>query len=164
MPARNELISTARTEDLPGAGCRSRSPGPDGCAAGADRRTTLLRRPIGGRDSGEPAEFTADRVAVLIQQHAHHHLLELGTVVFGVAPLPARLAPLSVEVDRRSVEEYQIQLGEQVAALGEQSLFDEVLVGAGRKRCGTALLILRQTFEELLSVLVQKACRLEDLV
>jgi hypothetical protein len=65
-------------------------------------------------------------------------------MVFGVTALTDGLAPLSVAVDRRSVEEHQIQLGEQIAALGEQSLFDEVLVGAGRKRRSATLPILRQ--------------------
>jgi hypothetical protein len=49
-------------------------------------------------------EFTAERIAVLVQHHAHHHLLQVGTMIFRV-PAPAEaLAPRAFEVDRGGVE------------------------------------------------------------
>ena len=92
---------------------------------------------------GRP-ELAAYRGAVLIQHHAHHHLLQIGTMILGVATPTEGLAPLSLEVDRGAVEEHQVQLGEQVPALGEQLLFDEILDGSRCKGRGAALVVLRQ--------------------
>jgi len=49
--------------------------------------------------------------------------------------------PFALEVERRGVEEHDVQIGEQVAALREQLLFDEVLVGTGSERRGPVLLV-----------------------
>src|SRR5260370_7440796 len=43
-------------------------------------------------------EFATDRIAVLIQHHAHHHLLQVGTMIFRVPTLPQGLPPFSLPV------------------------------------------------------------------
>src|ERR1019366_1000979 len=86
-------------------------------------------------------EFAAERIAVVVQHHAHHHLPEVGTMILRVSALADGLASLALEVDRGGVEEHDVQLGEQVPAPGEQLLFDEVLVGAGSERRGAILLV-----------------------
>ena len=51
-------------------------------------------------------------------------------MVLAVTPRP-RFSALALEVDRGGVEEDQPELGEQVAAAGEERLLDEVLGAAG---------------------------------
>jgi hypothetical protein len=41
----------------------------------------------------------------LVQHHADHHLLQVGTMIFGVAVLADGLASFALEVDRGGVEE-----------------------------------------------------------
>src|SRR5450759_1990651 len=89
-------------------------------------------------------EFAADRIAVLIQYYAHNHLLQIGTMIFRMATLADRLAPLALEVDGSGVEEHQIQTGEQVPALREQFLLNQLLGSARHEGRSPVLLIFRQ--------------------
>src|SRR5271157_5587377 len=93
-------------------------------------------------------EFAADRVAVLVQHHAHHHLLQVGAMILRVPALANRLASFALEIDRRGIEEHDVQIGEQVAATREQLLLDEVLVGAGSERRGPLLLGFRKNLSQ----------------
>jgi hypothetical protein len=68
-------------------------------------------------------------------------------MVFGVAALAHGRAAFSFEVDRGGIKEHPVQTGEQVPALREQFLLEDVLVGAGRER-GCAVLLV---FGEILS-------------
>jgi hypothetical protein len=89
-------------------------------------------------------EFAADRIAVAVQHHAHHHLLQVGAMILRVAALAEGRAAFAFEVDRGGVEEHDVQVGEQVAAPREQSLLNDVLVGAGSERGGPVLLVFRK--------------------
>ncbi len=81
---------------------------------------------------------------MLVQHHAYHHLLQVGTMIFGVAALADGLASFALEVDRGGIEEHHVQIGEQVAPPREQRLLDEVLVRTGSERRGPILLIFRK--------------------
>ncbi len=85
---------------------------------------------------------------LLVQHHAHHHLLQVGTMIFRVPALADGLASFALEVDRRGVEEHDVQIGEQVATPREQRLLDEVLVGAGSERRGPVLLVFRKNLSQ----------------
>ena len=65
-------------------------------------------------------------------------------MVLAVAVLADRLASFPFEVDRRGIEEHQLQGGEQIPGLGEKSLFDQVLHTARREGRGAGLLPFRQ--------------------
>src|ERR1019366_259718 len=93
-------------------------------------------------------QFGAERIAVLVQHHAYYHLLQIGTMVFGVAVLAESLASFALEVDRGGVEKHVVQIGEQIATPCEQRLFNEVLVGTGSKRRGPVLLGFRKNFSQ----------------
>ena len=85
-----------------------------------------------GRVAGP--ELAADRPSLTVEHGPDDHLLEVGPVVLAVAPLPEALAPLALEVDAGGVEEDQLELGEQVAPVGEERLLDQVLGAAGSER------------------------------
>ena len=63
-------------------------------------------------------------------------LVSLGTMIFGMPALADSLASFALEIDRRGIEEHDIQIGEQIPALSEQRLLNEILVGAGSERRG----------------------------
>src|ERR1035437_2036041 len=63
------------------------------------------------------------------RHHAHHHLLQVGTMIFGMPALADSLASLALEVERRGVEKHDVQIGEQVTVPREQRLLYEVLLG-----------------------------------
>ena len=69
-------------------------------------------------------------------------------MVLAEAPLADVLAALALEVDRGGVEEDQLQVGEEVAPVGEQLLLDPVLDAAGCERRLVLLLVLGQLLAE----------------
>src|SRR5450759_2073616 len=89
-------------------------------------------------------QFGAERIAVLVQHHAHYHLLQVGTMIFGVSTLADSLASCALEVDRRGIEKHDVQIGEQITAPRKQRLLNEVLVGAGSERRSAVLLVFRK--------------------
>src|SRR6266852_4825558 len=68
-------------------------------------------------------------------------------MVFGVAAL-ANGRAFSFEVQRGGIEEHHVQTGEQVPALREQLLLDQVFIGAGRKRGCGILLVFGENFSQ----------------
>ena len=54
-----------------------------------------------------------------LAQFGHNHLLQIRTMVFGVAALAHGRAAFSFEVQRGGIEERQVQTGEQVPVLRE---------------------------------------------
>src|ERR1017187_6514405 len=93
-------------------------------------------------------QFGAERIAVVVQHHAYYHLLQVGTMVFGVAVLAESLASFALEVDRRRIEKHDVQIGEKLATPRAQRLFNEVLVGTGSERRGPVLLGFRKNFSQ----------------
>jgi len=69
-------------------------------------------------------------------------------MILAVAVLTEGLAPFAFKVDRRGVEEDQIQPAEQVARLLEQGLFDQVLDGTGSEGRGAGLLVFWKRFSQ----------------
>jgi len=45
-----------------------------------------------------PDHSRAERIAVVVQHHAYYHLLQVGTMIFGVAVLAKGLASFALEV------------------------------------------------------------------
>src|ERR1035437_8654728 len=80
----------------------------------------------------------------LVQHHAHYHLLQVGTMIFGMPALADSLASFALEVDRRGIEKHDVQIGEQITAPRKQRLLNEVLVGAGSERRSAVLLVFRK--------------------
>ena len=107
-----------------------------------DRNQALHVRGVAG------PQFATDGMAVLIQHHTHHHLLPVGTMIFGV-PAPADgLAACSVKVDGSGAEENQIQAREQVLASREQRFLQQIFIRAWREGRGVSLLVFRQRFAQ----------------
>ena len=92
-----------------------------------------LRQPLGHRHEPRHVggvarqELTAQRHALLVEDDADDHLPAVRPVVLAVAVLAEALSPFALEIDRRGVEEDQLERGEEVAAAGEEALLDEVL-------------------------------------
>ena len=57
-------------------------------------------------------EFATDRITITVQHHTHHHLLQVGTMIFRMTARADGLAALALEVDRGGVEEHDVQIGE----------------------------------------------------
>ena len=82
-----------------------------------------------GRVAGP--HLTADGLALIVDDGPDHHLDKIGPVVLAEASLPDALPAAALEVDRGGVEKDQIQIREQIPAMGEDKLLDKVLVAAG---------------------------------
>src|SRR5262249_15042869 len=72
-------------------------------------------------------EFTADRPSLTVEHHPDDHLLALGSMILAVTALADGFAALALEVDAGGVEADQLKFGDQIAAVGEQPLLDQVL-------------------------------------
>ena len=86
-----------------------------------------------------------DRPALLVEDHADDHLLQVGPVVFAVASLAKGRTALALEVDRGRVEEDELKRGEQVPVPGEEGFLDQVLGAPGSEGLGGSLLGERLT-------------------
>ena len=97
-----------------------------------------LGHPVEGGHVGGVAgpHLAAHRDPVAIDDHPQHHLLAVAASVLALAVLAQRLAALAGEEHRGGVEEHQVEVGEEVAAPGEQLLLDEVLGASGRGGVG----------------------------
>src|SRR5439155_379493 len=69
-------------------------------------------------------QLAAERPARAIQDRSDDQLLLIGPVIFAVAVPTQRRAPLSLEIQRRGIEEDYLHFGEQVPPPGEQLLLD----------------------------------------
>lgn len=67
-------------------------------------------------------------------------------MILGVAVLAQTFPALSLEVDRRGVEENELEIGEEIAAVSEQIFLDSVLDTTGSERRFVRLLVLGQHF------------------
>ena len=71
--------------------------------------------------------------------------MQVRTMILGEAMLSERLAAGAFEVQAGRVHEHQIELREQIAPVGEQLLFDDILQAA-RREGRAAILFLRGQF------------------
>jgi hypothetical protein len=71
-------------------------------------------------------DFTADRSSFTVEHHANDHLLQVWPVILGESMPADVLSPRSLEVDAGGIEEHQIEFGEQVAAMLEHLLLNQV--------------------------------------
>ena len=69
-------------------------------------------------------------------------------MVLAVAVLAQGIAPFAFKIDRRGVEEHQIEFGKEVATMCKKPFFDKILGAAWRKRRGPGLLVLGQRFTQ----------------
>ena len=93
-------------------------------------------------------QLTANRPPLAVEHRADDHLVEVGPMVLAEAALADVLAPFSLEVDRSGVEEDELEIGEEVAAVGEEILLDPVLDASGCERRLVLLLIVGQLFTQ----------------
>src|SRR5512135_224111 len=103
------------------------------------------RRHVGGVAG---PQFAADRTPLSIEHSPDDHLVEGGPMILAEAPLANLLAALPLEVDRGGVEEDQMQVGEEVTAVGEYLLLDPILDAARGEWCLARLLVLGQLLAE----------------
>jgi len=77
--------------------------------------------------------LAANRPAVLVDDDADHHLMQIGPRVFGMTVVAERLAAFALKIQAGGIEDRQPHIIEEAAALGEKLLLDQILVGAGRQ-------------------------------
>ena len=67
-------------------------------------------------------------------------------MILAVAVTAQRLPARTFEVETGGIHEHQVEAGEQVAAMGEQSLLDHILDAARREWRAAVLILRRQLF------------------
>jgi len=67
-------------------------------------------------------QLARDRPALLVEHHAHDHLLQVWPVILAVTAPAEALATLTLEVDRGRVEEDELERGEEVPVPREEDL------------------------------------------
>jgi hypothetical protein len=88
----------------------------------------------------------ANRLTVFVQDDPHHHLMQVGPMILGVAQFANGLATISLEVDGGGVEEDAIQTAEKIPARQKQVFFDHILCAAWSE--GRAILLVLQRFSQ----------------
>ena len=83
----------------------------------------------------------ADRPAVLVDDDADDHLVQVRPIVLGVATLADFSAALALEIQRGGVHEHHRQVSEEVAPARKQSLLDEIFDATRHQR---AISLLRR--------------------
>ena len=83
-----------------------------------------------------------------IEHRPHDHLVQIGPMVLAEASLADVLTTLALEIDRGRVEEDQLEIGEEIAAVVEHPLLDPVFDAAGGERCLARLLVSGQFLAE----------------
>ena len=101
---------------------------------------------IRGGDVGGVARphLRAHRPAIAVDHHRQDHLTKIGPMILAVAVTAQRLAAGAFEVEAGGVHEHQVEAGEQVAAMGEQSLLHHILAASRRQRRAAVLIFRRQ--------------------
>ena len=98
-----------------------------------------LSHPVERGDVGVARpHLAAHRDTVPVNHHPQHHLFAIAAVVLALAVLAEGVATVAGEEQRGGVEEHQVERAEQVAALSEQLLLDEVFDAPRRWRIGLA--------------------------
>ena len=69
-------------------------------------------------------------------------------MILAVSVLSQFRPAFALEVDRRGVEEHEVQVAEQISSAIEQGLLKSVFRAAGRKGRGSLLLVRGQRFSE----------------
>ena len=141
-PGADDVVPALRFQGLEGL-CLDHPPvGDQADPADAEARP----EPPGDRHEGRHVarvagpELARDRSALLVEDHADDHLLQVGPVVLAVASLAEGLATLALEVDRGRVEEDELERGEQIPVPGEEGFLDQVLGAPGSEGLGGSLL------------------------
>ena len=79
-------------------------------------------------------QLAADRSPPAVENRGHHHLLAVRAMVLAMAVLAQLRPTFALEVDRRRVEEHQLQVTEQVPPTIEEGLLESVFGrSAGRR-------------------------------
>ena len=69
-------------------------------------------------------------------------------MILAVAVTAQRLAAGAFEIEAGRVQEHQIEAGEQIAAMREQSLLDDILAAARREWRAAVLILRRELFAQ----------------
>lgn len=77
--------------------------------------------------------FAANRPAILVNDDAEDHLMQIRPEIFAMTVVADRLAAVTLEIQAGGIEDRQPDIVEQAAAPGEHLLLDPVLGGAGRQ-------------------------------
>ena len=99
-----------------------------------------------GRVAGP--QLAANRSALSVQDRPHDHLMKIRPMILGVAVLAQSFPAFSLEVDRGGVEENELEIGEEIAAVSKQIFLDSVLDTARSEWCLVLLLFLGQHFTQ----------------
>ena len=78
-------------------------------------------------------QLAADWPAVVINDDAEDHLMQVRPGILGMTVVAERLAAVALEIQAGSIEDRQPDIVEQVAAPAEHLLLDQVLGGTGRQ-------------------------------
>ncbi len=91
--------------------------------------------------------LTAHGLAMVINDSANDHLVQIGTTVLTVALLSEGLTPSALKGDGGRIEEDKIKSGEQITTFEKQCFFNKVLGTPRRKGCGISLVCYHLTQE-----------------
>jgi hypothetical protein len=95
------------------------------------------RQQHGGIGGVARQHLGADRPALTVDDNGQDHLLQIRSMILGVAVSPQAVAAGAVERQAGGVHEDQRQIAEQIAPALEQALLDHVLDAARRQRAGS---------------------------
>src|SRR5512139_550717 len=91
--------------------------------------------------------LTAHGLAMVINDSANDHLVQIGTTVLTVALFSEGLTPNALKGDGGRIEEDKIKSGEQITTFEKQCFFNKVLGTPRRKGCGISLVCCHLTQE-----------------
>lgn len=90
--------------------------------------------------------LAADRLAVVVNDHAHYHLVAVGAVILAVPFLPQGLASRPFKVDGGGVKEDDIETGKEIAALPKEVFLNDIFRAPSHK--GRLILLIRKLLAE----------------
>src|SRR5450759_1257907 len=90
--------------------------------------------------------FATHRSAMIVQNNSYYHLIQVGTMIFGMAQFSDGLASLSLKVDGGGVEKDTIHPGKKIPALMKQIFLNEILCATRGKGC--AILLILKLFSQ----------------
>jgi len=104
LPASKRLLSRVTTDDRNNAGDIRRIPRP---------------------------HLAGELASPVIEQRSHHHLVEIGTMIFGVPISADAFAPLTLKVEGDGIEKHHLQIGEEITAEVKHPFFGHILGASG---------------------------------